>query len=152
MRKSLPKEANCLCRASRDRTRPLSSFMVFSMWLALRELPISTPCKHVNNQELPPETHNTQTEGESFAANNAPLRFQMENAGLQGPEPTGRDNPSLPHNQKRKQSWKRNERWVKLFQMKIDNTHVMQPKWSPIIPVQCVETVYILQRHVTILW
>lgn len=38
-----PREANCLCRARRDWSRPLSSFMVLSMWLALRELPTNTP-------------------------------------------------------------------------------------------------------------
>lgn len=35
----VPKEANCLVKAWRDRSRPLRSFMVFSIWLALSELP-----------------------------------------------------------------------------------------------------------------
>lgn len=43
---NVPKDANCLCKAKRDWTRPLSSFMVLSIWLALRELPTCTPWKH----------------------------------------------------------------------------------------------------------
>lgn len=34
-----PKEANCLVKAWRERSRPLRSFMVLSIWLALSELP-----------------------------------------------------------------------------------------------------------------
>lgn len=46
---NVPKEANCLCKAKRDWSRPLSSFMVLSMWLALRELPTHTPWKNTSN-------------------------------------------------------------------------------------------------------
>ncbi len=38
----IPSELNCLCRASRACSLPRSSFMVLSMWLALRELPLSS--------------------------------------------------------------------------------------------------------------
>lgn len=41
---SLPREANCLWRAKRDCTLVFSSFMVVSMWLALREWSVITVC------------------------------------------------------------------------------------------------------------
>lgn len=40
-----PRELNCLCKAKRDSRRPLSSFMVLSIWLALRELRTPSTCK-----------------------------------------------------------------------------------------------------------
>lgn len=41
---SLPRDANCLWRAKRDCTLVFSSFMVVSMWLALREWSAITVC------------------------------------------------------------------------------------------------------------
>lgn len=40
-----PRELNCLCNARRDSRRPLSSFTVLSMRLALRELRTPSTCK-----------------------------------------------------------------------------------------------------------
>jgi len=47
---NVPREPNCLCKAKRDRRRPLSSFMVLSMWLALRELPTRTTWRDMSTR------------------------------------------------------------------------------------------------------
>lgn len=98
--RNVPSEANCLCKARRDWSRRLSSFMVLSIWLALRELLLQTLWGENKSTEW---VSRSVLNLNDVTAKHTPLKHPLETANLPDFEPTYRDGRAPPHSHWSKQ-------------------------------------------------